>query len=207
MVKVFGCECYHFLRPYSNHKFNFHTSKYVLLSLNAAYKGYLCLYPSGKVYIARHITLNEKSFPFKNDSDFKKIQTVKHPEYLDFMSQFHTTICLLETDIDYHTTTKDETHLDTLTIAEGSLQDSEPDIIDSHFSNTITPINIVFQQTKTPKASTNLLLTYSMITRGKTGIFKPNAFINSANVKAALTDNRWYNAMREELNALIQNKT
>ena len=37
-VKVFGRECFPYLRPYNKHKFDFHTSKCVLLGVSIAHK-------------------------------------------------------------------------------------------------------------------------------------------------------------------------
>lgn len=55
--------------------------------------------------------------------------------------------------------------------------------------------------------------THSMITRGKSGIFKPKVYIvdytqhESCNVKEALKHHHWKKAMDDEYNALMRNKT
>ena len=38
-IKIFGYECFPFLRPYNKHKFVFHTSKCILLGISSAHKG------------------------------------------------------------------------------------------------------------------------------------------------------------------------
>ncbi|XP_028752065.1 uncharacterized protein LOC114711803 [Neltuma alba] len=63
MMKTFGCACFPCLRPYNNHKFQFHFEKCVYLGPSGSHKGYKCLSPSGKVYISRHVILNESDFP------------------------------------------------------------------------------------------------------------------------------------------------
>lgn len=34
LIRIFGCECYPFLKPYNNHKFDFHTLKCVHLGFS-----------------------------------------------------------------------------------------------------------------------------------------------------------------------------
>lgn len=43
LLRTFEYEYYPYLRPY-NHKFDFHTSKYVLLGLSVVHKGYICMH-------------------------------------------------------------------------------------------------------------------------------------------------------------------
>lgn len=61
-MKVFGCACYLLLCPYNKHKFDFLSSLCLFLGYRAKTKGYICLSPSGKTYISRHVKLNEQLF-------------------------------------------------------------------------------------------------------------------------------------------------
>ena len=63
-LKVFGSACYPCLRSYNRYKLQFRTSKCVFIGYSTAHKGYKCLHPSGKVYLARHVIFNEKEFPY-----------------------------------------------------------------------------------------------------------------------------------------------
>ena len=60
--KVFGCSCYPYLRPYNSHKFSFRSTKCLFLGYSPAHKGYRCLSPSGRTYIAKSVTFNENDF-------------------------------------------------------------------------------------------------------------------------------------------------
>uniref|UniRef100_A0A803NU16 Retroviral polymerase SH3-like domain-containing protein n=1 Tax=Cannabis sativa TaxID=3483 RepID=A0A803NU16_CANSA len=51
-LKVFGCSCFPFLTPYNTHKVAFRSSKCLFLGYNNTQKGYWCLHPSGRVYVA-----------------------------------------------------------------------------------------------------------------------------------------------------------
>ena len=64
-LKVFGCSCFPYLRPYNKHRLAFKTSKCVFLGDSPFHKGYKCLHPSGRIYIARSVTFDEHSFPYQ----------------------------------------------------------------------------------------------------------------------------------------------
>ncbi|KAF7824394.1 Retrovirus-related Pol polyprotein from transposon TNT 1-94 [Senna tora] len=63
-LQPFGCACFPCLKPYNDHKFQFHSQKCVYLSPAAQHKGFKCLSPSGKVYISRHVVFDSEAFPF-----------------------------------------------------------------------------------------------------------------------------------------------
>ena len=88
-LKTFGCVCFPFLRDYNHHKFDFHTSKCVFLGYNPLQKGYKCLHPSGKVYIASHVLFDEISFPYSTDSNFLKSMPPKVSDFQYNSLQFY----------------------------------------------------------------------------------------------------------------------
>ena len=63
-LKVFGCACYPFLGLYNTHKLQFRTSKCLFLGYSPAHKGYRCLHPSGRLYIAKTVHFDEYEFPY-----------------------------------------------------------------------------------------------------------------------------------------------
>lgn len=66
-LKVFGCSCFPWLKPYTSTKLEPKSRHCVFLRYSLTQKGYRCLDPStGHVYISRHVTFNETSFPFKD---------------------------------------------------------------------------------------------------------------------------------------------
>lgn len=59
-LRVFGCVCYPYLRPYAKNKFDPKSLCCVFLGYNDKYKGYKCLYPPTRlVYISRHVIFDE----------------------------------------------------------------------------------------------------------------------------------------------------
>ena len=64
-LNVFGCACYPWLRPYSQHKLEPRTKRCVFLGYTLDYNGYRCLNPStGRLYISKHVIVYEHTFPF-----------------------------------------------------------------------------------------------------------------------------------------------
>ena len=57
-LKVFGCGSL-YLKPYNIHKLDFKTSKCLFLGYSPFHKGYRCLHPSGRIYIARSVSFDE----------------------------------------------------------------------------------------------------------------------------------------------------
>ena len=88
-LKTFGCAYFSFLRDYNHHKFDFHTSKCVFLGYSPLHKGYKCLHPLGKVYIASHVLFDEISFPFSTDSNFLKSMPPKVSDFQYNSLQFY----------------------------------------------------------------------------------------------------------------------
>lgn len=64
-LRVFGCRCYPYLRPYASNKFDPKSLHCAFLGYNEKYKGHRCLHPpSGKVYITRHAIFDEIQFSY-----------------------------------------------------------------------------------------------------------------------------------------------
>ena len=64
-LRVFGCACYPYLRPYAHNKFDPKSLLCVFLGYTEKYKGYRCLHPpTGRVYLSRHVLFDEERFPY-----------------------------------------------------------------------------------------------------------------------------------------------
>lgn len=63
--RVFGCQCFPWLKPYTHHKLQPRSVPCVFLGYHPSYKGYRGLDVStGRVYISRHVLFHETVFPF-----------------------------------------------------------------------------------------------------------------------------------------------
>lgn len=77
--KVFGCLCFPLLRPYNAHKLDFRSSHCTFLGYGTKQKGYKCLTSEGKIIMSRHVTFNERGFPFA-DGEIKSTSKVTSPQ-------------------------------------------------------------------------------------------------------------------------------
>ena len=67
-MRVFGCLCYPFLRPYNHHKLEFRSSPATFLGYSSNHKGYKVLLDNGKVIISRDVIFDESTFPHLSKS-------------------------------------------------------------------------------------------------------------------------------------------
>ena len=64
-LKIFGCLCYPWLRPYTSHKLNERSKSCVFLGYSLSQSTYLCLDPTtSKIYVSRHVQFVETVFPY-----------------------------------------------------------------------------------------------------------------------------------------------
>ena len=64
-LRVFGSECFPWLRPYTKHKLEPRSASCVFIGYSLTQSAYLCLHrESGRIYTSRHVVFNEKRFPF-----------------------------------------------------------------------------------------------------------------------------------------------
>lgn len=61
-LRVFGCACYHYIRPYEQNKFNPKSLLCVFLEYN---ERYICYHPpTTRVYVNRHVFFDEGKLPY-----------------------------------------------------------------------------------------------------------------------------------------------
>ncbi|CAL9247936.1 unnamed protein product, partial [Arabidopsis halleri] len=64
-LKVFGCLCFPWLKPYTRHKLESRSQSCVFLGYSLTQSAYFCLHvPSGRIYTSRHVVFEEEQFPF-----------------------------------------------------------------------------------------------------------------------------------------------
>ncbi|PKA49422.1 Retrovirus-related Pol polyprotein from transposon TNT 1-94 [Apostasia shenzhenica] len=68
-LRIFGCACYPWLRPYTRNKLQPRSQLCAFLGYSTMHHGYRCLHIStGRVYISRHVVFHEAHFPFTDTS-------------------------------------------------------------------------------------------------------------------------------------------
>ena len=64
-LKIFGCQCLPWLRPYRTHKLQTRSTPCVFLGYSSTQSAYLCFDPStNRLFVSRHVRFDEHTFPF-----------------------------------------------------------------------------------------------------------------------------------------------
>ncbi|TXG69141.1 hypothetical protein EZV62_004076 [Acer yangbiense] len=173
--KVFGSSCFPYLRNYSKHKFDYHTSKCVFIGYSMSHKGYRCLHPSGKVFVSRNVVFNEMEFPYKqlfgsspNSSTSTTHQSTNMSRLFDMFASKNLSLA------------------DTMTGTGPTARPLETLQHDSSASNSHSQSSNLSLQSDTNAADPPIqesqpisdVLLHPMTTRSKNGIFRPKTFLS-----------------------------
>ena len=230
-LRVFGCACFPYLRPYNTNKLQFRSKQCVFLGYSLNHQGYRCLDPStGRVYLSGHVIFDESSFPFQET--INTVSAEKGPQEslvptleMIQLSQPHTPpSCSRPPPISptIPQTPQMPTPLDSISLTQSSLPHissnhpigSSPTT--SHPNPTIPPTSTSSIPNPLPPTPTQTLpenSSHSMVTRRKDGICKPNPkyamnvvydshLIEPTCYSQAVKHAEWHHAMGAEFNAL-----
>ncbi|KAJ4793324.1 polyprotein [Rhynchospora pubera] len=68
-LKVLGCLCFPYTKPYNTHKLEPRALPCVFIGYAKNQKGYRCLHlPTNKIYVSRHVQFDETTFPFQQST-------------------------------------------------------------------------------------------------------------------------------------------
>ena len=78
-LRVFGCLCYPWLRPYTSHKLTSRSNPYVFIGYSLEYNAFRWYnLHTHKVFILRHVIFVESIFPFQNNTSLTMQTTINH---------------------------------------------------------------------------------------------------------------------------------
>ncbi|KAH9714566.1 retrovirus-related pol polyprotein from transposon RE2 [Citrus sinensis] len=195
-----------------------------------SHKGYKCLHPSGQTYIARHVVFYENLFHYSSDSAFPS-NSSNSCSNLPFTSQqvYHLSTLLISPisyDSNYYNhdsarPTSSTSHhsgnsaynIDPHSSSQTVQPHTEPEPYTSPHDQ-ISPNTIPFiSSPEHTQHITTPVNSHSMITRSKAGIFKLKLYNvtlvhkEPESIKEAMENPKWFATMKDEYNALMDNKT
>lgn len=229
-LRVFGCECFPLLRPYSSHKFDFRSHECLFLGYSTAHKGYKCLSPSGRIFISKDVLFTETKFPYHeffpsssyvtsssvptSSSSTITLTTPVRPivppptaSSLPYSSSSHANSA---TNIVAPISPAPSPNLSTGPTSPVS----PPSLPSNSSSSSALPSTSSVSTARDPTLQPLPNNSHPMTTRTKSGVpltrLNPSVFLVQSepkSVKAALQDPKWFAAMSEEYSALERNHT
>ncbi|PKU65026.1 Retrovirus-related Pol polyprotein from transposon TNT 1-94 [Dendrobium catenatum] len=205
-LRVFGCLCYPWLKPYSNNKLSRISTPCVFIGYPISQKGYRCLDPiSNKVYTSCNVIFDETQFPFSNTAQGTNSHSDNHtvtPPLL-LVPTTHLPSHLKPTQhATYHPPNTSST--------TDSTFPTTPDSHSNTASITNTAPNTNISQAAQP-ADNSGQPTHHMITRLKSGNSKPKQIFDllhsthtdePTTYTQAAKSEKWRQAMSQEFQAL-----
>ncbi|MCH79360.1 retrovirus-related Pol polyprotein from transposon TNT 1-94 [Trifolium medium] len=232
-LKIFGCACFPFLRPYHTTKLAYRSQECVFLGYSSTYKGYKCLSPDGHIYVSKDVLFNEQKFPYHqlfpsshtttpppiSSTSLSQVPLHLPTQVLDPVPITivpNTTIS--EPSSSASSTPSSPHNHDPTTPQPSSPPNSENSYSNSsniQMSNASQHIFSPLSSGSTPESSHEQITTpqpsqnHTMITRSKARA-NPTLLLTHfepTTAKQALQSSEWVKAMQEEYNALMKNNT
>ncbi|KAK5819614.1 hypothetical protein PVK06_024630 [Gossypium arboreum] len=214
-LRVFGCCCFPYLRPFSSPKLDFRSQPSIFLGYSPHHKGYQCLLPSGKIVVSRHVVFDETRFlsstsasnsvPVQRSSVSTFVPLVRPPS-----SQ---SVTVTRSGVPFPAQSSSPGRCSSVPVPaqSGVGSDREP-------SGCSSGNGILFGSTAVEGdaaghfvGATPVSNTHPMVTRAKAGIFKPKVMhvevTEPSTIEEALSTPEWRSAVQDEYDALVRNYT
>lgn len=235
-LKVFGCRCYPYLRPFQAHKLQFRSQPCVFLGYSMVQKGYKCLAGTNRVFVSRHVVFDEGCFPFEAGSmiantsqSTRALPMFQHQQcavpIMGYrsgsisLSNSATAVPTSEPSIPQSVTpyrgsqvSRSLVHLSSHSPFTSACQNSadSSSSTDPHSCLPSSSIQVPPVNPSPMQPRSNL---HPMQTRSKSGIFKPKvlttelAAVEPVTIEQAFTSKEWTLVAQQEYEALMKNHT
>ncbi|KAG8480505.1 hypothetical protein CXB51_024634 [Gossypium anomalum] len=223
-LRVFGCCCYPYLRPFTSHKLEFRSQPSMFLGYSPQHKGYQCFLPNGKIVVSRHVVFDETKFlsskdPCTNlDLNPGVIVSTTVPLVKEIFSQLVVPVADSPTLPSASSPAHPSNDSESPSLPPVPVEPNTPsgDSVEAHAPSdgSIESARCLDVFSSVSRASNNVLHstnTHPMVTRAKAGIFKPRALpveaMEPSTIEEALSSVEWRAAAKAEYDALIHNST
>ncbi|CAN1134237.1 Retrovirus-related Pol polyprotein from transposon TNT 1-94 [Linum perenne] len=232
-LRIFGCLCFPWLKPYARHKLDAKSAPSVFLGYSLQHKGYYCLnLYTKKVQISRHVIFDETVFPFQVPNSIPRTPS---PDESGLFPRPNLPLPLpiiqagplAHSPPTQHQPAHDSSP--TPPAASPHLGPTSPGPLTSPNDTTPPPAlsssstdpfqpnqpAISTQPAGPPPATRPPTHTHPMVTRAQTGKLKPKSYSTQTHdstpeptcFTVAHKQPEWRQAMQDEFNALLHNKT
>ncbi|KAG8473223.1 hypothetical protein CXB51_035172 [Gossypium anomalum] len=215
-LRIFGCRCYPYLRPFNTHKLQCRSRPCVFLGYSSIHKGYKCMDDTGKLFVSRHVVFDEAVFPFATlASPDSSVSAITSSQF-----QHHESLVpVIRYPSDLHSSGSANSR--SATIQPGLTTTMLSPIPASSTQVSPSPAEVSPQGSQMVSSSVPVaksipappVNTHPMQTRSKSGIFKPRVFSAEVGVsepttiEEALSSKEWALAAQQEFDALLRNQT
>lgn len=76
-LKVFGCACFPFTRPYNIRKLEFRSQECIYFGVSSQHKGHKCLNKDSKIFVLKDVVFHELNFAYPTMFPGKKTSSRK----------------------------------------------------------------------------------------------------------------------------------
>uniref|UniRef100_A0A6N2KS64 Integrase catalytic domain-containing protein n=1 Tax=Salix viminalis TaxID=40686 RepID=A0A6N2KS64_SALVM len=221
-LRVFGCLCYPWLRPYVKHKLESRSRQCVFLGYSLTQSAYHCLdLHTNRVFVSRHVRFVETEFPYSSISKSAQppAQPVPHIPHLSVIQSLSQTPSIpTSSNIPSSTPPVLLPTISSTTNSQSAIHSCTPPPPCEAASTDENSPSLPPVPSPPPLPLPPPISTHPMITRAKNNIFKPRQLHTTTKhplpntlaptcVSQALRHSEWRAAMSNEFNALTHNGT
>ncbi|KAG8500663.1 hypothetical protein CXB51_002624 [Gossypium anomalum] len=214
-LRVFGCCCFPYLRPFSSHKLDFRSQPSIFLGYSPHHKGYQCLLPSGKIVVSRHVVFDEARFLSSTpDPNSAPVHSSSVPTFVPLvrpsLPQF-VTVPRSDASSPDQLSPSASCSLVPVPAQSGVGSDREPSRCSSDTSVSSGATAVEEGPASHFVVDNHVSNTHPMVTRAKAGIFKPKVMhvevAEPSTIEEAMSTPEWRSAAQDEYDALVRNST
>ncbi|KAM2925447.1 hypothetical protein FF1_042962 [Malus domestica] len=222
-LRVFGCQCFPWLKPYVHSKLDAKSKSCIFLGYSLQHKGYRCFDPiDNRVYISRHVLFHEDAYPFQSLPLHYSRSATASPDSSSSMDLYFSKFTQPAHPGAATSSSSSPRSLSSPGASHPASMPASPAVSPTANPDVSPPASLSASPDVSPPVPRPLPISvnvHPMITRSKAGIYKPKAyaatkhplpvpldFVPSTYLQASKYAH-WRAAMQDEYNALLSTGT